>query len=160
MIKYFLFVFLVIISILILYFIYNYFVFKVSKNLSQNKFSFIEINNNKIKVEIASDFLKRVKGLSGREKIKEDEGMLFIFEKPDIQKFWMKGMKFGIDIVWIKGNKVVGFIENVLPEPGKLDFELKIYQSPEEVDKVLELKQGGVKRFKIKIGDEINFYLK
>ena len=42
-----------------------------------------------------------MKGLSGRDNLADDEGMFFVFEKSDIYPFWMKDMKFAIDIIWI-----------------------------------------------------------
>jgi len=126
-------------------------------DLGNREKSVIKINNYKIKVEIVDSPLAQAKGLAGRNSIAEDEGMLFIFPRPAIQRFWMKGMKFPIDIIWIKGNQIVGFEENVLPEEGVSDVNLTIYSSPEPVDRVLEMKAGSAKRLQINIGDLVEF---
>lgn len=120
-------------------------------------------------VELARTILEKARGLSGREGLGENEGMLFVFGAPAAQSFWMKGMKFPIDIIWIQGDRIVGFAENVQPEPGlrldgvatatqagKSDFALKIYSSPEPVDRVLEVRAGTVARLDVKIGDQIS----
>jgi hypothetical protein len=125
--------------------------------LSNREKSVIKINNQEIKVEIVDSPLAQAKGLADRNSIGENEGMLFIFPRPAIQRFWMKGMKFPIDIIWIKNNQVVGFEENVLPEMAARETDLKIYSSPEPVDKVLEMKANSVKRLQIKVGDLIEF---
>ncbi len=116
------------------------------------------LNGQEIKIEIADTPAKRARGLSGRESLAEGAGMLFIFPKPARQNFWMKDMKFPIDIIWIRqttdGDRVVGFVENALPPAsGQLENSLAIYSSPENVDRVLEINAGLVKKWRIKVGD-------
>lgn len=112
----------------------------------------IDLNGRKIKVEIADTPAKQAQGLSGRESLAEDAGMFFIFSEPARQNFWMKEMKFPIDIIWISGDRVAGFVEDAQVSP-----PLTIYSSPENVDKVLEINAGLVKEWGIKVGDFINF---
>jgi len=77
----------------------------------------IQIGDNLIKVSIADTKETQAEGLSGRESLGQDEGMLFIFEKPDKYGFWMKEMNFAIDIVWIdESKKIIGVEKNVEPE--------------------------------------------
>ncbi len=108
------------------------------------------------RVELAQTIGERTLGLSGRDELGKHEGMFFIFDTPGDNGFWMHDMKFPIDIIWIRGNTVVGFAENAAPEFGKKDWELKIYYPPEDVDKVLELSAGSVQKFGIKVGDVIS----
>ena len=55
-------------------------------------------------------------GLSGRENLSDGWGTLFIFEKPGRYSFWMYGMLFPLDIIWIDENGVVVYIvENAQP---------------------------------------------
>ncbi len=116
----------------------------------------LQINDAVFKVEVADTPEKRSKGLGGKESLSDNEGMLFIFDKADRHTFWMKGLKFSLDFVWIKGDMVVDILENV-PQPaqGQTDASLPIYTSKTEADKVLELKAGSVKKFNIKVGDSI-----
>lgn len=114
------------------------------------------INDTKIKIEIADTQGKRSKGLGGRESLASSSGMLFIFPKQDLYSFWMKGLKFPLDFIWIKGDKVVDITDNVPPpSDGQKDEELPIYQSKEAIDKLLEVNGGFVARSNIKIGDSI-----
>ncbi len=115
----------------------------------------IVLNGYKINVEIVDTLAKQARGLSGREGLAEDAGMLFIFSQPSTQNFWMKDMKFPIDIIWISGDRVVGFVESVPPPIGGSENNLTIYSSPENVDKVLEINAGLVKKWNIKVGDQI-----
>lgn len=112
------------------------------------------VGNNVFKIEIASTPHSRAAGLSGRDNLPSDAGMLFIFEDKNRYGFWMKGMKFPLDLIWIEGDKIKGFTENIPPPINP--FNLNIYYPPQPVDKVLELNAGSVKKYNLKIGDKIN----
>jgi uncharacterized protein len=94
-------------------------------------------------------------GLSGRESIEENQGMLFTFAVPHFPTFWMKDMNFPIDMVWLKSNEVVDITKNAPNEPGVTDDKLKTYTSKKPADSVLELKAGWADRNGLKIGDKI-----
>lgn len=56
-------------------------------------------------------------GLSGRESLPVDHGMLFVFPAPGQHCLWMKDMQFPIDMIWLDANKkVVTVKENAQPE--------------------------------------------
>ena len=57
-------------------------------------------------------------GLSGYAGLPEDAGMLFVFPEPIQPTFWMKGMLFAIDIIWIRDGTVVQIHESATP-PGE-----------------------------------------
>jgi len=109
-------------------------------------------------VEIASTSVERARGLSYRPSLLADSGMLFIFSHGGVQTFWMKDMHFPLDMIWISGNTVAGFAQNV-PAPatatGTALWNLPVYASPDNVDKVLEVNAGVVAKYNIKIGDEM-----
>ena len=139
----------IILSVLVIFLEIRPFLYKSSKN---NK---IEINGHKMNIEIVRNPIDLAKGLSGRDPLSLDEGMLFIFPKESGYGFWMKDMRFAIDIVWIKGDKVIGFIENVDPQIGVSEKDLKIYSPGEPVDKVLEILGGRARSLNLKIGDKV-----
>jgi len=114
----------------------------------------IEINNTAFEVEIARSTSEKRKGLSKRDKLGEKKGMLFINEEEDLYSFWMKDVRFPLDIIWIKGNKIVG-LEKKVPVENNSDYQK--YLPPEPVDKILELKGGISQNYNIKKGDKINF---
>lgn len=113
----------------------------------------IKIGNFIFNVEIAKTQEQKIKGLSGRQNLAENNGMLFIFDKPAIYNFWMKDMDFPIDIIWINGDKIVGVSENLKPMMAEKD--MIIYSAPTEADKVLEIKAGAFKKIGAKIFDKI-----
>ncbi|MBI2196597.1 DUF192 domain-containing protein [Candidatus Daviesbacteria bacterium] len=119
-------------------------------------FKELQINSVKLKVEIADTQSKRSKGLGGREALASDEGMLFIFPKTERHPFWMKGLSFPLDFIWIRGEVVVDLFQNIQPPtPDQPDESLPIYQSKEEVDQVLEVLGGTAAGLKLKIGDMV-----
>lgn len=121
----------------------------------QAKFVVVTVNEAKLKVEIADTQPKRSKGLGGRTSLAEGEGMLFIFPKEDKYPFWMKGVSFSLDFIWIKEDKVVDLLENVPAVAGQKDADLPIYVPKEPVDKILEVNAGTISKLKIKIGDRL-----
>jgi len=131
--------------------------FYVGRFFASYKKATIEIGTKRFSVDVAETMGARAKGLSGREKLDKDEGMFFIFGSPGKYGFWMKDMKFPIDIIWIKENKIVGFEENIDPQIGVSKFNLKMYYPPEPVQNVLEVNAGTVSEMGFKIGDEIRY---
>ncbi len=114
------------------------------------------INGVVFKLEVADTTETRKLGLGGREKLASDEGMLFVFPEPKKHQFWMKGLKFPIDFIWIRNNVVVDIIKNAqVPPPGATDEDLPRYLPNVEVDQVLEVNSGVVDSLNIRIGDTI-----
>ncbi len=114
------------------------------------------IGNTVFTIEVASTTISRARGLSYRDGLGENQGMLFLFGDYSNYGFWMKDMNFPLDMIWIKGDRVAGFSENAVPEPGVPMWKLKIYYPPEAVDKVLEVNAGTVARDGIKAGDLVS----
>lgn len=116
------------------------------------KFSRISLDSQELSVETVSSPHEKAQGLSGRNEIGSD-GLLFVTDPPQIVVFWMKDMRFSIDILWIKDGKVTGFIENApVPTSGVEDSKLPTYSSKTPVDYVLELPAGYVKQYRIQAG--------
>ncbi len=123
----------------------------------KEKSASLQINDAKLQVEVADTPTKRSKGLGGRASLGENEGMLFAFDKEDKYPFWMKGLSFPLDFVWIKGTEVVDISENIQPPvSGQSDASLPIIAPKVPVDKVLEVNAGVIKKFNIKVGDTVS----
>jgi len=121
-----------------------------AQELPRGELTEIKVGKAQFFVEIADNFQLRAKGLSGRDSLEENAGMLFTFDKPDTHSFWMRGMNFPLDLVWINGDRVIGFAENAQPD---ISASPQIYQPDEPVDKVLEVNAGLVKKRGIQVGD-------
>ena len=104
-----------------------------------------------IYAELALTPQQHAKGLMGREELPEDRGMLFVFTYPEVQTFWMKNMKFSIDIIWLDQNGTVLGIENEVP-PCRQE-PCPVYISPAPVKYVLEVKAGLCKKEGLRVGD-------
>lgn len=64
-----------------------------------------KIKDVEFRLEVADTPAARAKGLGGRQGINPGEGMLFVFDTPDIECFWMKDVSFSIDILWFDADK-------------------------------------------------------
>lgn len=146
-----------ILGIIVLALIIGGYVFFGSKKNLDLKTTNLSINGINFKVQIAETMLARSQGLSGRESLGTDEGLLFLFGTSGMYPFWMKDMKFPIDIIWISGKTIAGFAESVNPEPEKTIFSLTSYSPPQPVDTVLEINAGLVKQYGFQIGDQVAF---
>ncbi len=83
----------------------------------------VVLGKNRINLEIVRTPEARAIGLSKYTTLNHDKGMLFVFSKSGTQCFWMKGMKFPLDIIWIDRDKKVLHIErNLKPETYPQEF--------------------------------------
>lgn len=104
-------------------------------------------------LEIVDDDKSRALGLSGREYLASGSGMLFVFDSPDRQCFWMKDMKFPLDIVWLNSDKQVVYLqENVSPDSYPHNF-----CSDDLAQYVIELNAGQAREFGITLGQTLEF---
>lgn len=114
----------------------------------------IRIKEAEFRIEIADSAQERAMGLSGRDSLAQDAGMLFLFEEFSFPAFWMRNMKFPLDMVWIAGDRIVDLSKNVPPPSSD---SMPSYSSRKPVNKVLEINAGLVEKYDIRIGDKIEF---
>lgn len=96
----------------------------------------------RIRTELAVGVIAKARGLSNRDELPDGRGMLFSFGRAGEHSFWMRGMRFPIDIVWIRDGAVVGVTPDIDPQRGVALWELRMYRPPEPADEVLELPAG------------------
>lgn len=104
-------------------------------------------------LDIADTEALREKGLSYREALSPNTGMLFIFDTSDTHKFWMKGMNFPIDIIWLDQDKKVVYIEHSL---SPVTYP-KAFGPSTPTQYVIEIPAGDAGRLGLILGDIINF---
>jgi len=114
-------------------------------------------NNETITAELAITPEERALGLMFREKVNDDQGMLFVFEEEDIHSFWMKNTLIPLDILWLDENKRIVHIEEHVP-PCKAD-PCPSYGPSMPALFVLELKDGRVAANGLKLYDRLEFIL-
>ncbi len=120
---------------------------------SDNPSVTLRVGNTELNVEIADSPEERQQGLSGRDKLPNNQGMLFIFESEGLYNFWMKDMKFPIDIVWIDSSgRIIYLKENIGP-----DTYPELFSPDKPARYVLEVNAGWVAKNSIAIGNTLHF---
>ncbi len=79
--------------------------------------------------------------------------MLFIFPKPSLTSFWMKGMRFPLDIIWLDADmRIINITVNATPESYPTTFHP---DTDRLTSFVLEVNAGFCKANNLKVGDVI-----
>ena len=110
-------------------------------------------------VDLAVTSEERQQGLSGREQMAQDEGMLFVFEEEQGLSFWMKEMHFPLDIIWIDAQcRLIDVAAEVpTPPPGAESSDIPRAKSPSPARYVLEVNAGESERNGLQPGDLVEF---
>ncbi len=125
------------------------------KFVKQGEVYFQDSLKNVIKevdVEIAETDETRHVGLMFRDKMEENQGMLFIFDKEELQGFYMKNTLIPLDIIFINAKKkIVKIHKNATPldETDLPSMKPCLY--------VVEVNGGFTDKYKIKEGDYIDW---
>jgi len=108
-----------------------------------------------IKVEIARSTSEQARGLMFRESLEPDSGMWFVFTDDKQRVFWMKNVRFPIDIIFIDKDmyirKIIGSALPCLSEP------CARYSSGYKVRYVLEAPAGYCQRNAVKEKQRVIF---
>ena len=119
----------------------------------------VTIGGVTFEAEVAATRTARAKGLSGRDILEPQTGMLFVFESGRTSAFWMRQMRFPLDFIWVGEEcKVVDLTLNIPPpESGIPDSELPRYKSSVSAAYTFEINAGEVERFGIRKGAAVSF---
>ncbi len=113
----------------------------------------ISVCTKKIEVEVADTESLRALGLMCRESLKENNGMLFVFEQPQRAAFWMKNTRISLSIAFFSKDKKLLNIEDMQT----LD-ESSIHESKGLAQYALEMDLGWFKKNKIKKGCRLTIH--
>ncbi len=106
--------------------------------------------STELKLEIADDDEKRMRGLMFRTDLPQNSAMLFVFERPRMITMWMRNTPLPLDMLFLDEQGVVKNIhKNAQP------FSESLISSGTEVSYVVELHAGDADRFDIKSGDKV-----
>lgn len=114
--------------------------------------STVTIHDQTYHVRIADTEELRRQGLSGKKKLNDDEGMLFIFQQKEQPEFWMKDMKFPLDIIFINDDTVTDITKNAKPNDSP---NRPRYKPTTNINYVLEVNAGNTDKKKIQVGDKV-----
>ena len=115
------------------------------------------VNNNEISLYIADNNLKKQKGLMNVNELKDDEGMIFLFNEQNKHTFWMKNTLIPLDIIWVDKDKTI--VDIITAQPCTSESCPFLYPKAESMY-VIELQAGNSDKNNINIGDKLNFDIK
>lgn len=119
----------------------------------------VTVNGLVLVADISATNEQWTKGLSVKDSLAENEAMLFVFGNEAEHRFWMKDMKFPIDIIWIDSNKTVVHIEHNL-QPCNSGVLCTTYKPNDDSLYVLETVGGFAEKYGIVKGTQVEFELK
>ena len=110
-------------------------------------------SNIQFNVEIADTVQARKIGLSKHLELKNNQGMLFVYQTDNSPRFWTKDMNFAIDILFLDKNmKVLQISENLQPCSSN---SCPIYPGPQNTRYALELNSFTAKNQNIQVSDNL-----
>jgi len=111
----------------------------------------IQIGEHTLQLELASTPKTRETGLMHRESLPTGEGMLFVFENPQPQRFWMKNTRIPLDIGYFSADGKLKEVHRGRP------YDLSGMPSrARDLQFVMELNAGEFKRMGIGLGSRLN----
>ncbi|MBW2272729.1 MAG: DUF192 domain-containing protein [Deltaproteobacteria bacterium] len=121
----------------------------------------LRIRGQRVWLEIVRTRAEQSRGLGYRDSLAWDRGMLFPYDdRPDFHAFWMKGMRFDIDIVWIRDGRVIDIAHRVPhPAPDDPTGTGSTVRPRELSDRVLEVPAGYAGAHGWQVGDPVAFDL-
>jgi uncharacterized membrane protein (UPF0127 family) len=114
----------------------------------------IDIGERQIafRVELARTPEERERGLMYRDRLLADAGMLFLFERPSLQTFWMKNTPLPLDMIFISADRaIVGIVANAEPHT----LTARSVNEPSQY--VLEIGGGLAASLGIRAGQRVEF---
>ena len=104
---------------------------------------------HQIDAQVAATDEQRATGLMFRKQMPQHEGMLFIFERPSQQCFWMKNTLLALSAAFVADDGTVVNVEDMKPQT------LDSHCSLKPVRYVLEMNQGWFAKKGIKPGTRL-----
>lgn len=128
-----------------------------SRQLSVERLDSIKVcfDSYCIEAELARTPAQIERGLMFRKALAENHGMLFIFQTESTHYFWMKNMKFPLDMIWLNGNKEIVDISEYVPVCRQENCPSKM--SLGNVQYVLEVNGGFSERHGLKAGQRLEW---
>lgn len=115
----------------------------------------ITLGSKTLVVEVATTPEQHERGLMFRNKLKDDEGMLFIFDTEQTRFFWMKNTLIDLSIGYFDGKGVLIDIQEMKSGKGIPDSALMSYPSSKPAKYALEMNKGWFSKNNIKLGTKL-----
>jgi uncharacterized membrane protein (UPF0127 family) len=105
-----------------------------------------------VKVELARTPDELTRGLMFRDSLGANEGMLFLFPRSEVRRFWMRNTHIPLDMVFLDSSRVVvGIEENAVP----LDETSRGPDAPAQY--VVEVRGGLARQHGLGVGARAEF---
>jgi len=114
----------------------------------------ITVDGHEFTVELATTAQDMAQGLGDRDSLPTDHGMLFVYPKAGIYGFWMRHMRFPLDIIWFRDGKAVDIALN-MPAPRIIKELPAVHEPTVKADMVLEINAGQAQALGLKLGSEL-----
>lgn len=111
----------------------------------------IHVGEKVVRVQIAATMPEMQRGLMGRAFIAADEGMVFLYEKPQQMNFWMRNTPTPLDIGFFQADGTLGEIYQLYPFD-----ETPVASLGTDYTLALEMNQGWFAKNEVKPGAKIN----
>lgn len=111
----------------------------------------IPIANHEAVLELALTISERQTGLQKRVSLGEDEGMAFVFERPQEMSFWMKNTTIPLDIGFFTGDGILREIHRMLP-----NVEVPTRSYRDDIVIAVEMNAGWFADHGVKPGDSLD----
>jgi uncharacterized membrane protein (UPF0127 family) len=115
----------------------------------------VTINGRSWRVEVATTSDGRYRGLSDRESLDANAGMLFVYPTPDVLDFCMRQCLIPLDIAFIDADLRVVKTWTMAVEP--YGFARRTYSSVVPAQYALEVNAGSLAAAGVKVGDKVEF---
>jgi len=119
----------------------------------RNKVLPINVAGIELEVEVATTFEEHILGLMYRDKLEENDGMLFVFPREKVLSFWMKDTRIPLSIAFIQADGRIIQIESMKP------YSLDTHVSKEKAKYALEMNEGWFKAHNVREGDTVKIPL-
>jgi len=110
-------------------------------------------SENEYSLEVALSPEAQRTGLSYRESLADNTGMLFIFNELDNHGIWMKDMNFNLDILWVDENKQIVYLKQAVTPESFPD----IFTPNKPAKYVIEMSSGFISNENLQVGDKLVF---
>ncbi len=117
----------------------------------------IILSGKTISIELAENELQRSHGLMYRDKMKDMEGMLFIFEYEQSLSFWMKNTFLDLSIGYFDKNRTLVDVQEMRAMNSVVGENLPSYPSIKPAMYALEMNKGWFAKNKVKVGAKFEF---
>lgn len=111
----------------------------------------LRVGGEEVTVEVAETEGQRQRGLMGRDSLREDHGMLFVYSRPQTLSFWMRNTDIPLDIAYISQDGVIVDIQHMEPHTDEQ------HPSREPALYALEMARGWFEEHGVEVGDRVRF---